>query len=177
MQYRGKSAWVQEKRGRLCAGLATGSRCPVTTRRTEKPPEDVIRTDGICDWRRYGLSNTESGCRDHHHGIGICRRGGSSRCRRNRRNVGRTGTRGAHARLTATRQKFTCHFGTTPAAGSHAQFVLQIGERFRAPIHAGLDLLFGNGITYANVHENNYRYLFAFTQVQCVSIHKSAGFQ
>jgi hypothetical protein len=47
MQCRGKTAWVQEKRGRLCAGLATGSRCPVTTRRTKKPPDDVIGTNGI----------------------------------------------------------------------------------------------------------------------------------
>jgi len=46
------------------------------------------------------------------------------------------------------------------AARGHAQLELQVGQRRRAPVHAGADLAFGDGITYANVHANDYRKLF-----------------
>jgi hypothetical protein len=42
---------------------------------------------------------------------------------------------------------------------------LQVAESRCACVHACADLAFSDGITDTNVHENNYRNLFAFTQV------------
>jgi uncharacterized protein with PIN domain len=41
---------------------------------------------------------------------------------------------------------------------------LKIFEGRRTAVHARADLTFGDCITYANVHENNYRKLFASAQ-------------
>lgn len=66
----------------------------------------------------------------------------------------------AHAGAATARQVFGGGCRAAAAARGYAQLELQVGQRRSATVHAGADLAFGDGITYANVHANDYRKLF-----------------
>jgi hypothetical protein len=70
----------------------------------------------------------------------------------------------ADAGAASARQIFDRGGGTAAATRGDAQLELEIVERSGAGVHGGADLAFGDGVTYTNVHENNYRELFAFKQ-------------
>ena len=65
-----------------------------------------------------------------------------------------------HAGAASARQIFLSRLCTATTTRGHAQFKLQIGQCRGTRINGGVNLAFRDGITYANVHENNYRVLF-----------------
>jgi hypothetical protein len=62
------------------------------------------------------------------------------------------------------------HLCTATTARGYPQFKLQIGQCSSARIDGGVNLAFSDGITYANVHENNYRDLFSQKQAGQMAI-------
>jgi hypothetical protein len=77
----------------------------------------------------------------------------------------------AHAGTVAARQVIGRRLRALTAASRDAEIELQIAKGARACFDAGANLSFGDGVTYANVHANNYRKLFAFAQAaKCKSL-------
>lgn len=126
-----------------------------------RPIAHLLKNHAVAVTQRAGCSG--SGDQTNRERIGGVR-GRQRRARRRHRVPDRALVTGAYAGAASAGQIFQCSIRTATAAARHAQLELKIFEGRRTAVHARADLTFGDCITYANVHENNYRKLFASAQ-------------